>query len=181
MRFFPPSLWYFPSSCRAGEHPAAHKNPHCPGDAPSSIPVPSVLGRATLLCGTGPSGTSQCSWDSPCPAEPLHHPTALSRHTQLLLLSPPEQTLQGEKNNARNYSGWQINKLALITLRVSQPPLPRAHQLWRSCSAPAGLVPCTSMGQHPRDPLLQLEPRGHPEVPFQEPELRLLRSPGSEL
>lgn len=82
-----------------------------------------------------------------------------------------------KKKNARNYSGWQINKLSLITIRVSQPPLPRAHQLCvLSLSAPAGFIPATAPCSSPG---CRWEPHGTPsaagrtprrrEVPFQQP------------
>lgn len=36
-------------------------------------------------------------------------------------LSKGSKLSRGKKNNARNYSGWQISKLALIAIRVSKP------------------------------------------------------------
>lgn len=60
---------------------------------------------------------------------------------------------RGKKNNARNYSGWQVNKLALITIWVSKPSFSHARQLYLSNHfAPAVFIPALggwSSVQHP--------------------------------
>lgn len=150
--------------------------------------------------------------DSPSPArthqssrQPLIRQTGLGGGWRARAPPSPSKLCRGKKNNARNYSGWQINKLALITIRVSQPPLPRAHQPGLlSRSAPAALIPAPAAGAPCSFPWgstpgaaggnltgppcsswgLRGPPRGR-EVPFQEPKWcngrALPRFPGSGL
>lgn len=80
-------------------------------------------------------------------------PQPLTRQHSLLQAASPstDSKLRGKKYNTRDDSGWQINKLALITLRVSNLYFSHARQRWLlSRFGPTVLIP---MPPHPRDPL----------------------------
>lgn len=67
-----------------------------------------------------------------------------------------------KKNNARNDSGWQINKLALITIRVSKT-------FFFSCSSALSVEPFCSCSVYSRAGRLELGAASHggttPRVP----------------
>lgn len=80
-------------------------------------------------------------------------PQPLTRQHSLLQAASPstDSKLWGKKYNTRDDSGWQINKLALITLRVSNLYFSHARQWWLlSRFGPTVLIP---MPPDPRDPL----------------------------
>lgn len=91
-------------------------------------------------------GTRQCLWRKRWPARlcpatrPSSHPwgphllpSVPSPGSMACSRPPPPSTdskLCREKYNTRDDSGWQINKLALITIRVSNPYFSQARQWW---------------------------------------------------
>lgn len=80
-------------------------------------------------------------------------PQPLTRQHSLLQAASPstDSKLWGKKYNTRDDSRWQINKLALITLRVSNLYFSHARQWWLlSRFGPTVLIP---MPPDPRDPL----------------------------
>lgn len=121
-----------------------------PAAAPT-LPCPGwELAGACRRGGTRPG----CAWPpvgtSP---SPLRHPTTPHQAAQAARGCLPQHRQQttGKKYNTRDDSGWQINKLALITLWVSNTYFSHACQWWLlSCFGPTLLIP---MPPDPRDPL----------------------------